>query len=296
MSAADGRGLNADSTITEALLEAARAIYRDTRSDEASLEAELLLCHALDLDRARLYQRLNDPLGVSAANFGALVERRRAHEPLAYILGRREFFGLDFEVGPAALIPRSETETLVEAVIGFANERFGGVAFTMADIGVGCGTIAVAVAEALPNARVIATDQSAGALALASRNAEKHGVAFRIEFRCGDLLDQLGEPVDVIAGNLPYVTTADWERLPPEIRDHEPRTGLDGGPDGLRVIERLLRAAPAHLRAGGAVFAEIGVGHGAAAFAIAQEALQGATVEVRPDFSGRDRVLVVKLA
>jgi release factor glutamine methyltransferase len=286
--------LNADSTIKEALLDAARAIYRDTRSDEASLEGELLLCRALGIDRAHLYQRLNDPLGDSAGAFIALVDRRRGHEPLAYIVGRREFFGLDFEVSPAALIPRPETETLVEAVIDFANERFRGIPFTIADIGVGCGTIAVAVAEALPNARVIATDQSVEALTLASRNAEAHGVAARIEFRQGDLLEPLTELVDVIAANLPYVTTADWEHLPPEIRDHEPRAALDGGLDGLRVIERLLRAAPAYLRPGGALFAEIGDGQGEAASAIANDVFAGAKVEIAHDLAGKDRVLVVR--
>ena len=286
--------MNADSTIKEALISAARAIYRDTRSEDASLEAELLLCRALGIDRARLYQRLNDPLGDSAGAFVTLVDRRRGHEPLAYILGRREFFGLGFEVSPAALIPRPETETLVEAVIDFANERFRGIPFVIADVGVGCGTIAVAVAEALPNARVVATDQSVEALTLASRNAETHGVAGRIEFRHGDLLDPLTEPVDVIAANLPYVTTADWERLPPEIRDNEPRAALDGGPDGLRIIERLLREARAYLRPNGALFAEIGDGQGEAASAIAKEVFAGAGVEIVHDLAGKDRVLVVR--
>jgi len=286
--------LNADSTIKEALIGAARAIYRDTRSDEASLEAELLLCQVLGIDRARLYQRLNDPLGEAAAEFEAVVERRRGHEPLAYILGRREFFGLDFEVSPAALIPRPETESLVEAVIDFANERFRGIPFVIADVGVGCGTIAVAVAEALPNARVVATDQSVEALTLASRNAETHGVAGRIEFRHGDLLDPLIEAVDVIAANLPYVTTTDWESLPPEIRDHEPRAALDGGADGLRVIERLLRAAPDYLLPGGALFAEIGDEQGEGASAIANAIFADAAVEIVHDLAGKDRVLVVR--
>jgi release factor glutamine methyltransferase len=288
--------LNADSTIKAALLKAAQCIYRETRSDEASLEAELLLCHALSIDLARLYQRLNDPIGDSVKTFGGYLDRRCAHEPTPYIIGRREFFGLDFEVSPAALIPRPETETLVEAVIDFANEQLHGVPFTMADIGVGCGTIAVAVAEALPDARVIAVDESTHALALASRNAERHGLAGRIDFRCGDLLDPLGEPVDIIAANLPYVTTADWAKLPPEIRDHEPRAALDGGTDGLRVIERLLREAPAHLRAGGALFAEIGDDQGGAAAKIARQTFPSAGVDVLPDLSGRDRLLVIKVA
>ena len=289
--------MNADSTLKEALLEAGAAIHRETGSDEASLEAELLLCHALRTDREDLYRRLNDPLAQDeAATFQALMRRRLSREPTAYITGRREFFGLEFEVTPAALIPRPETETLVEAVIHFANERYAGAPFTMADIGVGCGTIAVAVAEALPNARVIATDQSPEALALAERNAARHGLREHVEFRRGDLLQPLGQPVDVIAANLPYVTTADWQALPPEIRDHEPRQALDGGEDGLRVIERLLREAPVRLRPGGALFVEIGDEQGPAATEMAREAFPGAGVEVLPDLAGRDRVLVVKPA
>jgi release factor glutamine methyltransferase len=293
--------LNADFLIglnlSGSLREAARLIAEATGSDEAHLEAELLLCHALGTDREDLYRRLNEPLGPDeAATFQALIERRLSREPTPYITGRREFFGLEFEVTPASLIPRPETEVLVEAVIHFANERYAGAPFTMADIGVGCGTIAVAVAEALPNARVIATDQSPEALALAERNTARHGLRERVEFRQGDLLRPLRQPVDVIAVNLPYVTTADWQALPPEIRDYEPRQALDGGEDGLRAIERLLRAAPAYLRPGGALFAEIGDAQGKAASAMAREAFPGAGVEVQPDLAGRDRVLVVKPA
>ena len=287
--------INADSTTKEALREAAERIRTDTGSDEASLEAELLLCHALGINRTHLYQRLNDPIGPSADAFANYVDRRCAHEPTPYITGHREFFGLNFEVSPAALIPRPETEILVEAVIAFANDRFSGLPLTVADVGVGCGTIAVSVAYALANARVIATDQSLDTIALAKRNAGQRGVESRIDFRPGDLLEPLTEPVDIIAANLPYVRTDHWEALPPEIREHEPREALDGGPDGLRIIERLLHAVPPILATRGALFAEIGDGQDTAATAIARAVLPGATVDVLDDLSGKARVLTILL-
>jgi release factor glutamine methyltransferase len=286
---------HADSTIRQTLADAARSIESDTKSDEPSLEAELLLCHALDIDRAHLYQRLNDPIGEAADAFADLVARRCAHEPAPHITGHREFFGLDFEVTRVALIPRPETETLVDALTEFANERLSGAPFTVADVGVGCGTIAVAVAHALPHSRVIAVDESPGALELAQRNAKRHDVETRIEFRRGDLLEPLTERVDIIAANLPYVTTSDWETLPPEIREWEPRTALDGGTDGLRVIERFLRAAPDYLRPGGTLFAEIGDTQGAEARRIATEAFPNTAIDVRHDLAGKDRVLVIRL-
>ena len=286
-------------------------------SDEANLEAELLLAHALGpstgsgqaLDRVHLYQRLrNDLPSDQEQAYHSLLERRLAHEPTAYIVGHKEFYGLELEVAPAAIIPRPETEVLVELVIALARERLAGGPFTLGDVGVGCGAIAVAVAHELPQAEVIATDVSPEALALAQRNAQRHGLSERIRFLQGDLLEPLTthpEPkpggsrdssrrVDIIAANLPYVRTDDWERLPPEIREYEPRDGLDGGPGGLRVIERLLRQAPPYLKPGGALFVEIGDEQGQAASALAREAFPQAHVEVKPDLSGLDRVLVVR--
>ncbi len=280
-------------TVQEALRRASRLLV-PVAGDEAALEAELLLCHALALDSAHLYQRLRDEFDPEHERvFQRLLERRLAHEPAAYILGGREFYGLEFEVTPAAIIPRSETEVLVEAALAFVRSLVPD-AIKVADIGTGCGAIAVALAANLPPAvQLIALDSSREALALARRNAGRHRLAGRIEFLRGDLLAPLPSPVDVTAANLPYVTTAAWEALPPEIRDHEPRLGLDGGPDGLRIIEALLRQAPSHLRPGGALFAEIGDEQGAAAAALAREAFPHARIAVRPDLAGLDRVLVV---
>jgi release factor glutamine methyltransferase len=280
-------------TVREALREGERLIA-GTGSDEARLEAELLLCHALGIDRVRLYQALEDEIDPERRRaYQELIERRLAHEPTAYITGHKEFFGLGFEVRPSALIPRPETETLVELAIGFA--RGAGRPLTIADIGTGSGIIAVALAKELPDAQVIATDISDESLALARRNALRHGLGGRITFAKGDLLAALPGPVDVIAANLPYVPTGEWEGLPPEIRDHEPRSGLDGGPDGLRAIERLLADAPAYLNAGGALFEEIDDDQGTVALGLARRYFPEAQAEVRQDLAGRDRVLEIRL-
>ena len=279
-------------TLREALHRGSQALA-EAASEEAALEADLLLAHALGTDRTHLYQRLPEPLPPDAATaFDALLRRRLAHEPVPYITGRKEFFGLEFEVTPAAIIPRPETETLVELVLAFCGSR-GPSELRIADVGVGCGAIAVSLAVSLPQAAVIAVDLSADALALARRNAERHGVAERIDFREGDLLAPLDAQVDVIAANLPYVRSADFEASPPEIREHEPRIGLDGGQDGLQLIGRLLRDAPACLKPGGALFAEIGEEQGEAALSLARACFPQARIEVKQDLSALDRVLVV---
>ena len=279
--------------IREALRRGSRMLA-EAGGEEASLEAELLLAHTLNTDRTHLFQRLRDQLAPDAESaFDALLQRRLAHEPTPYILGRREFYGLEFEVTPDAIIPRAETETLVELVIAFVRARVAGRATRVVDVGAGCGAIAVALANELPEADVIATDISPHALALARRNAQRHRLAERIRFLQGDLLEPLDAPVDIIAANLPYVRTDDFEAPPPEIRDHEPRLGLDGGPDGLRLIQRLLRTAPPHLKPGGVLFAEIGEDQGDGARSLAQQSFPKARIEIKRDLSGLDRVLVV---
>lgn len=280
-------------TVSEALREGTRLI-QSTGSDEARLEAELLLMHALKTDRVHLYERLQDKMPVRAGNhYRRLLDRRLAHEPVPYIVGHKEFFGLEYQISRSALIPRPETETLVQLTIDFAHDRYGDERFTIADVGAGSGVIAVALAYELPNARVIATDVSKRALALARRNAERHGVASRIDFVEGDTLAPIEARVEVIAANLPYVTTEDWLATPPEIREWEPRRALDGGADGLRYIRKLFQQATEKLARHGALFAEIGDRQGATARSLAEEAFPSADVQVRPDLAGRDRVVCV---
>jgi release factor glutamine methyltransferase len=260
-------------------------------SDEAQLESELLLRHVIGLGRDGLYKRLGTELDPGLEQqFRELLQRRLSHEPLPYITGRRVFFGLTLEVTPAVLIPRPETELLVEAVIQYA--RFREPEITIADTGTGSGAIAVALAVNLPDARIVATDCSAESLEVAGRNAERHALRGRIAFHTGNLLESVGR-VDIIAANPPYVTTAEWEAMPTEIREHEPRLALDGGADGLDVVRPLLAQAPSHLALAGALFCEIGYQQGRAAEVIATQAFPAARVEVRRDLAGRDRILCV---
>ncbi len=263
--------------------------------DEAELDADVLLRHALgDIDRAHLLAHLDDALPEdAAAAFERLLARRLAHEPTAYIVGHREFYGLDLRVTPAALIPRPETEMLVEAALA----RIGGSEYPeVVDVGAGSGAIAIAIAVHHPTARIVATDVSADALALAAQNAQRHGVAGRLQLVRTDLLAAVRGHIDVIVANPPYVRTTDWQRLDPEIREHEPRLALDGGADGLGVVRRLLEQAAPFVARGAALYIEIGADEGAEALASARSLMPFAHCGVRPDLAGRDRVLAVQLS
>ena len=285
----------ADITIREAL---SRAWDRLTAADieYAELEAEVLLRHALaagaGMSRARLYTRLGELIGDDALDqYEALIGRRLDREPSAYIIGRREFYGLDLRVTPDVLIPRPETELLVETVLKLPPASGRSV---IVDVGTGSGAIAIALATALPQAHLIATDLSDKALEIARDNARRHEVDDRILFLQGDLLSPLEAPVDVIAANLPYVTTGDWDALEPELHDHEPRLALDGGADGLDLIRTLLKQAPGYLRASGAVVLEFGIGQRDAIRALADDAFPGARIVVHDDFSAIPRVLTIE--
>lgn len=230
-------------TLGEAVTDA-RTRLRAAGVDEAPLEAEVLVMAAAGISRAALYASLREapPFGVLSRLDSALA-RRVDREPLAYILGRREFYGREFDVNPAVLIPRQETEALVDLVVGLAGEHFDGEA-VIVDVGTGSGAIAVSAALALPKSRVIAIDISREALAVAASNAARLGAGERIEFRFGDLLDATPLTAEeaggaIVAANLPYVTNEEMERLAPEVR-REPRLALSGGADGLDPARRLL--------------------------------------------------------
>jgi release factor glutamine methyltransferase len=293
-------------TLREALSRARRSLHNAAIPD-ADLEAELLLRHALSQDtgtapplplqRALFFQRLSEALQHDAgARFESALARRLAREPAAYITGHKEFNGLDLLVTPAALIPRPETEQLVQLVVGRIAHptRNPGKLARVADIGTGSGAIAISLAKALANAEIYATDLSIEALALALCNARRHDVARRISFRHGDLLTPLACRVDAIVANLPYVATADWQRLPPELRDHEPREALDGGPDGLLAIRALFHQAPRYLLPGGIVCLEFGQGQTGALLDYARLACPQALAQVHKDLAGSDRVLVLE--
>jgi release factor glutamine methyltransferase len=264
---------------------AGRDRLRAAGIEDPEIEAELLLRFALEAGNrilpAELYTRFDETLTNDAqGRYESYLSRRLAHEPSAYITGRKEFCGLEFLVTPAVLIPRPETETLVEAAIKATKAGPPGTRMRIADVGTGSGAIAVSLAKALSWAEVYATDVSREALSVAAENARRHGVERRIAIRAGYLLTPLHDYVDLIVANLPYVTTHDWTELPPELREREPRLALDGGADGLDLIRVLLRQAPRYLNRGGAVLLEIGEGQAAALGRFVEASVAGASWRV----------------
>ena len=286
-------------TLGEALADV-RARLRAAGVDEAPLEAEVLVMAAAGTSRAGLYAALREaPTAGFEGRLESMLARRLDREPLAYILGRREFYGLDFEVNPAVLIPRQETEALVDLVVGLAKEHFGGEAVVV-DVGTGSGAVAVSAALALPKSRVVATDVSPEALAVAAANAARLCAEERIEFRCGDLLDATTltteeARVAIVAANLPYVTDEEMGRLAPEIR-REPRLALAGGADGLDLARRLLAqigrmAAPPRF-----VALELGEGQIESLLGAARGLVGLARVSSYADLSGGERGVLLEFA
>jgi len=252
-------------------LREAIATLRAAQVPSHTLAAELLLMHALGRDRAWIYTHPEDALDPAILDrYLALVERRAAGEPTQYLIGKQEFWGLEFEVTPAVLIPRPETEHVVEVAL----ERLGprGIKINMAtgapspslnvaDIGTGSGCLAVALACELPHAEVCAIDISSPALAVAARNAVRHGVSDRVRVVQSDLLASLhgGEAsFDLIVSNPPYVARNDADQLPPDVRNHEPESALFGGPTGVEMYARLIDQAAALLKRRGILVLELG--------------------------------------
>lgn len=289
-------------TNVQTALRAAIARFHQAGIDSPTLTARLLLAATLDKPREWLVAHNDHPLDAAqAAAFERLVARALAHEPLAYLLGRREFYGLELVIDSRALIPRPETELLVERALEHLRaprqDKMGAETGSVdaIDVGTGSGAIAIAIARHAPGARLIATDVSAEALQLARVNAARHGVDDRITFAQADLLDNVSHRARVITANLPYVTTEEIEALPPEIQAHEPRIALDGGRDGLALVRRLLGQLPAHLLPGGAALFEIGAAQGPAARSAAADLLPSARIMLDKDLAGLDRVLRVIL-
>jgi release factor glutamine methyltransferase len=229
----------------------------------AALAAELLLMHALGRDRAWIYAH---PEGIlspdEVARYEALISKRAAGTPTQYLTGKQEFWGLEFEVTPAVLIPRPETEHIVEVVLARLGEKRRGDELQIADIGTGSGCIAVALAKELPKAKIYATDISDAALEVAKRNAARHAIGDQIHFISCSLLDGVAEPAefDVIASNPPYVALRDAGFLQKEIREHEPKIALFAGENGLDVYSPLIQQASNRLKRGGILALELGFG------------------------------------
>jgi release factor glutamine methyltransferase len=264
-------------------LERARKILAENNIEDVPLECELLLRHTLKIDRVQLYLKPSDELTPQQdSEFWQLVKRRVGGEPTAYITGRREFFGLDFHIDRRVLIPRPETELLVEKAISLAKDYPG---IIIAEIGTGCGAIAICLALNLPRARIYATDISATALEVASLNSERHGVANRITFLHGDMLAPLPEPVELIVANLPYIRSDELN----DIR--EPLPALDGGPNGLEKIFKLGYQLAYKLRAGGQLLLEVGQGQSSIVTSWLCRLFPNAKIETIPDLAGIERVV-----
>lgn len=254
----------------------------------------MLLAHALGVGRETLLARLQEPVAADVATrFEGLVTRRLAHEPTAYIVGHREFYGLKFACSPAALIPRPETELLVEEALRWLRSH-GSRPGRIIDVGTGNGAIAVALAVNARKVRVTAVDVSRAALRLARRNAAAHSVAGRIDFVQGDLLSALAEPCELIVANLPYVPTQLYRKLAPELRDHEPEGALHAGRGGTAIIETLLTQAGERLRPGGLLLVEHAWNQGRRLREAARAVFPNAQIETKRDLAGRERVLIVE--
>lgn len=239
--------------------------------EEAKREAELLLAHVLQTSRTDLLMRYDEqPADAERAKYKELITRRVAGWPVAYLIGTRGFYLLDFEVDPAVLIPRPDTETLVLEAL---NRLKPLVAPRVLDIGTGSGCIAVSLAHQKKDAQVTAIDISPDALAVARRNAAKHNVADRITFLQGDLLGPLApdSTFDMIVSNPPYIAQSEFAGLSPDVRDHEPRLALDGGPDGLAFYRRIAAGVGPFLKSGGSLLLEIGYTQDAAVRALLSE-------------------------
>lgn len=270
-------------------------------SGSPRLDAELLLAHVLGVDRVALYVNHDRPLVPDEVGaFRELLRQRGRGTPMAYILGERPFLSTSLVVSPAVLIPRPETELLVEAALAWLAEQ-PGASLLVADVGTGSGAIAIGIALAEPRAHVMALDVSADAARVARANVDRHDVNDRVEVVAGDLLAPLLVPprsarfrgrLDAVVSNPPYIATAELDTLPRDVREHEPRIALDGGPDGLAAYRRLIPMAGQALRPGGLLALEIGADQGEAVAALLAADDGWRDVRVEKDYAGHDRIVL----
>ena len=263
---------------------------------DARLEAEVMIMNVMRVPRHRIYAYFEEEVPEEAEKvLGELVERRLKREPLAYIMGHKEFYGVDLLVAPGVLIPRPETEGLVEQTLFASMMRMEEGSFVIADPGTGCGTIAVSLAIHLPSAHIVATDLYETPLRVAEVNVQRHNVADRVSLMQGDLLEPLPEAADLVVANLPYIRSEVIDTLQPEIQ-FEPREALDGGTDGLDLIRRLLQQATTKLKPKGAILLEIDPEQVGLIEAEAGNLFPGSTVSVERDLAGLERVLTIDTA
>ena len=282
-------------TLAEHVAAAAARLSASGLPPEAvGTEAAMLARHVLGWDREAYICRLRHPVPAAfGGRYAAVLDRRSRREPVSSIVGEREFWGLRFEVAPAVLTPRPETELLVEETLRLAADWTGG-ARHIVDAGTGSGCVAIALATALPAVRITATDISAAALAVARRNAFRHRVRDRIGWVRTTWLAGVSGALDVIVANPPYIRDDDMASLPPEVREFEPRNALAGGPDGLDAVRKLLRAATERLAPGGHLVMELGAGQASAVRALAGGYGRLAVIRFRRDLQDIERAIVLQ--
>jgi len=272
--------------------------FKGHQVENARSEAEILLAHTLKARRIDLYLNHDKPLCEGELkHFKSLIKRRVDGEPVAYITGTREFWSLALAVNPSVLIPRPETECLVEAVLPFLDGH-AGLMKRVLEMGAGSGAVIIALAHEHPEHRYVAMDRSITALQTARKNARMHKVDSRIDWFCGDWEAALApdrEAFDLVVSNPPYIRSRDIDGLQPEIRNYEPRMALDGDRDGLRCIRHIIESAHRYLRPGGLVALEMGYDQKKDIQAIAGEVGKYGPPQIIKDYSGHDRVaLMVK--
>ncbi len=283
------------------LLEWTPGFFAKKAVDQPRLAAELLLSHVLNIARIQLYTGYDRVVGEDQlARFRELVRRAGEQEPIAYLTGKAHFFSLEFSVNRDVLIPRPDTETLVENVLQTVRNQAGLESPRVLDLCTGSGCVAAAIAKNLKSANVLAIDISEKAAAVARENIQQLGLTDRVMVEVGDLFSPMktivdARPFDLIVANPPYITSDQLAGLDKSVREYEPMLALDGGPDGLVIHRRILGKAPDHLLPGGRVFLEIAFDQGAAAREMAAKFDAFTDCRVLKDFGGRDRVLTMQL-
>jgi len=272
--------------------------FKAKNIDAPRFSAEMLLAHVLGMKRIELYMHFDKPVEQDKLDLlRALVKRGAESEPIAYLVGQTEFYSLTMSVSPACLIPRPETELLVKRAIEFLRARPGDQ--HMLDLCTGCGCIAVAIAKGCASAKIVATDISDAALAIAARNVETHKLTDRISLLCGDLFEPVikqldGAAFDLIVSNPPYVTSDEMQKLDKNVKDFEPHLALHGGPEGLDIYKRILNQVDNFLKPDGALMMEIGYAQGPAIRQMLESTNIFTSVAIEKDMSDNDRIAIAK--
>ena len=280
-------------TLTQALQQSAR-ILSVNGIEDSYIEARVLLGHITKLPPVQIYTQTEQTLSQEQERgLYELIERRLRREPTAYIVNRREFYGIDFYIDSRVLIPRPETELLVDTALEFSKNTYPPSPPLIADIGTGCGAITISLALNLPHSKIYATDISHSALEVARLNCEHHKVTRQVTLLQGNLLEPVPEPVDLIVANLPYVRSSELENLSPEITGFEPRTAIDGGENGLKCIHQLLEQTKEKISPRGCLLLEIGQNQEQEVIRLIHSYLNKVSFTFIPDLNGINRVVKI---